>query len=193
MKKMILVTFGCLITGLNCLFAQEQDCKYPKCIQVFDARDPKKFFEEVSSDTISFVPFTDPTRKSPALENPITRADFKVEALSSEGDTVEVSIYGIYYPTSFEFFWNFPDTANDLKTIAFDRKGFMTNFFWYKMSKNNNRMVNLRYSVDDSADRDLEKIVNYVEEGKKFLFLFDVKLQIQRELAEIEKAFPLRR
>lgn len=191
MKKMILVILGHLVVGLNYVFAQE--CEYVRCVQVFEARDPKKFFEEVSLDTISFVPFKDSDRKSLGLEYPVSRAEFKVEALSSEGDTVEVSIYGIYYPTSFEFFWNFPDTANDLKTIAFDRKGFMTNFFWYKMNKNNNRTVNLRYSVDDSADRDLEKIVNYVEEGKNFLFLFDAKLKIKRELFKLDYSFPLRR
>lgn len=191
MKKITLILFG-FVVGLNCLFAQEQkqECKYIRCVQVFDTRDSKMFFEEVSSDTISFVPFTDSDRKSWKVEYPISRADFKVESKTSEGDTVEVSIYGIYYPSSFEFFWNFPDTVNDLKTIVFDRDGFMTNFLWYQKNENGNYEASLNYNASDPKQRDVEKIRNYVEEGKMFLFYFDVKLANERLLAKLKKTFP---
>ncbi len=189
MKKITLILFG-FIVGLNYLFAQERECKYTRCVPVFDTRDPKTFFEEVSSDTISFVPFTDADRKSWKVEYPISRADFKVESRTSEGDTVEVSIYGIYYPSSFEFFWNFPDTVNDLKTIVFDTDGFMTNFLWYQKNKNGNYEAILKYNISDPKQRDVEKIGNYVEEGKMFLFYFDVKLANERVLDKLKKTFP---
>jgi hypothetical protein len=190
MKKNLLILLG-FIASLN--WAQAQDCQYQRCIQVFDVRDSRKFFEEVSNDKTNFFPFTDADRKSWGLENPIARANLKIEAKTSEGGTVEVSVFGILYPSSFEFFWNFPDTTNDLKTIVFDRNGFITNFLWYKRNKNDNWIINLSYSVNDKAQRDLEKSLVYIEEGKKFLFSFDVKLQVQREFVELEKAFPLRR
>lgn len=193
MKKIILILFG-FIVGFNFLFAQEQvmkrECRYTRCIEVFGERDPKTFFEEIAKDTVSFIPFTDADRKSWGLEYPISRADFKVQSKTSEGDTVEVSIYGIYYPSSFEFFWNFPDTANDLKTIVFDRDGFMKNFLWYKKNKNDNWIIDLSYFVGDPKQRDVEKIGNYVEEGKMFLFYFDVKLANERVLAKLKKTFP---
>lgn len=187
MKKITLILLV-FVVGLNCLLAQ--DCKYKRCIKVFEVKDPKKFFDEVSKDTVNFVSFTDPASKSWGLEKPISKAKFKM-SVKATGDTlVEVTVIGILYPSSFEFFWNFPDTANDLKTIVFDRNGFMTNFLWYKRNKNDNWIIDLSYYVEDPKQHDVDRVGNYVEEGKKFLFSFDVRLATEQERVRLRKAFP---